>query len=119
MKFGVYCLGLSELIFQDDDAARRLQRGAVIDQFTSPRRDPQLIAGVAAVSALGALWGEEFRLVEASQERCGGSQNLGGATHAIGGVVLVIELVVRFNLGGTVLVLYHNTFETPGRLASG
>ncbi len=58
MKFGINGVGISELIFEDDDAARRIEGGAVIDQFTSPRRDPQLIAGVAAVSALGALRGE-------------------------------------------------------------
>jgi hypothetical protein len=39
-KFGVHRVGFSELVFKDDDAARRLQRGAVIDQFTNPRRDP-------------------------------------------------------------------------------
>ena len=55
MKFGVDGVGLSELIFKDDDAARRIEGGAVVNQFTSTRRDPQLIAGVAAVSALGAL----------------------------------------------------------------
>jgi hypothetical protein len=55
VKFGVGCVGLSELIFKDNDAAGRIERGAVIDQFTSPRRDPQLIAGVAAVAAFGAL----------------------------------------------------------------
>ena len=55
MKFGVDGVGLSELIFKDDDAARRIEGGTAVDQFTSPRSDPQLIAGVAAVSALGAL----------------------------------------------------------------
>ena len=99
MKFGVDGVGLSELIFKDDDAARRVERGAAVDEFTNPRRDPQLIAGVAAVSALGALRCQKFRLVEASQEPWGGSQDLCGATHAVGGVVLVIELVVRVTVG--------------------
>jgi len=55
VKFSVDGVGLSELIFKDDDAARRIEGGTAVDQFTSPRRDPQLVAGVAAVSALGAL----------------------------------------------------------------
>ena len=57
MKFGVDGAGLSELIFKDDDATRRVQSGTVIDEFSGPGRDPQLIAGVAAMSPLGALWG--------------------------------------------------------------
>jgi hypothetical protein len=55
LEFGVDGVGLSELVFKDDDAACRFERGATIDQFTSPRGDPQLIAGVAAVAALRAL----------------------------------------------------------------
>jgi hypothetical protein len=31
VKFGVGCVGLGELIFEDDDAARRVEGGAVID----------------------------------------------------------------------------------------
>ena len=55
LEFGVDGVGLSQLIFKDDDATRRVEGGAAIDQFTSPRGDPQLIAGVAAVAALRAL----------------------------------------------------------------
>ncbi len=55
MKFGVDGVRLSELVFKDDDAARRIKGGAAVDQFTSPCRDPQLVAGVATVSALGTL----------------------------------------------------------------
>ena len=55
VKFSVDGVGRSELIFKDDDAARRIERGTTVDQFTSPRSDPQLISRVAAVSALGAL----------------------------------------------------------------
>ena len=58
LEFGVNGLGLSELVFKDDDATRCIEGGAAIDQFTSPRGDPQLIAGVAAVTALGALRSE-------------------------------------------------------------
>ena len=66
VEFGVDGLGLSELIFKDDDAARRIEGGTAVDQFTSPGGDPQLIAGIAPVSALGALGYEKFGLVEAS-----------------------------------------------------
>jgi len=119
VKFGVDGVGLSELIFKDDDAARRIEGGTAVDQFTSPRGDPQLIAGIAAVSALGALGCEKFGLVEASQESWGGSQDLGGATHAVGGVVLVVELIVRVTVGRFVLRVYHNTFRgtLPGKSA--
>jgi hypothetical protein len=55
LEFGVDGLGLGELIFKDDDSARRIEGGTTVDQFTSPRGDPQLIAGVAAVAALRAL----------------------------------------------------------------
>ena len=71
----------------------------------------QLIAGVATVSALGTLRYEQFRLVEASQETRGGSQNLGGTTHAVSGIVLVIKLIVRVTVGRAALSLYHNTFR--------
>src|SRR4051794_33874920 len=66
VKFDVDGVGFCELIFEDDDAARRVECGAAIDQFTGPGRDSQLIAGVAAVSALRAFRCEEFRLIEAS-----------------------------------------------------
>jgi hypothetical protein len=55
LEFGVDGLSLGELIFEDDDSARRLEGGTAVDQFTSPRRDPQLIAGIAAMAALRAL----------------------------------------------------------------
>jgi hypothetical protein len=68
VKFGVDGVGFGELVFEDDDAARGIQCGAVVDEFTGSGREPQLVTGVAAVSALGALRGEQFRLVEAAQE---------------------------------------------------
>ena len=55
VEFGVYGVGFSELIFEDDYAARRIERGATIDQFTCPGCDPKLISGVTAVAAFGAL----------------------------------------------------------------
>ena len=111
MEFGVDGVGLSELIFKDDDAARRIEGGTAVDQFTSPGRDPQLIAGIAPVSALGALGYEKFGLIEASQEPWGSSQNLGGTTHAVGGVVLVVKLIVRVTVGRVVPCVCHNAFR--------
>jgi hypothetical protein len=111
VQFGVDGVGFGELVFEDDDAARCVECGAVIDEFAGPGSDAQLVAGVAAVSALGPLGGEEFRFVEAAQESWGGSQDLSGATHAVGGVVLVIDLVVRVTVGRTVIRLCHNTFQ--------
>ena len=52
VQFGVDGLGFSELIFEDDDAARCVKGGAAVDEFASPGRDPQLVAGVATVSTL-------------------------------------------------------------------
>lgn len=55
LEFGVDGLSLGELIFKDDDSARRIKGGTAVNQFTSPRGDPQLIAGIAAMAALRAL----------------------------------------------------------------
>jgi hypothetical protein len=40
-----------KFVFQDDDAAGGVERGAVVDEFAGAGGDPQLVAGVAAVSA--------------------------------------------------------------------
>ena len=111
MKFGVDGLGFCELVLEDDDAARGIECGAVVDEFAGSGRDPQLIAGVAAVPALGALRCEQFRLVEATQKSWGGSQDLGGVPHAVCGKVLVIDLVIRVTVGRSVIRLFHNAFQ--------
>ncbi len=51
--------GFVELVFEGDDAARGVDGGALIDQFSHPRGRPQLVAGVAAVPAGGALQGDQ------------------------------------------------------------
>jgi hypothetical protein len=66
VKFGVDGAGFGELVFEDDDAARGIECGAVVDEFAGSGRDPQLIARVAAVPAVGSLGGEQLRLVEAA-----------------------------------------------------
>ena len=55
MKVGVGGVRFGQLIFKDDDAARRVECGALVDEFTDPGCDAQLVAGVAAVTAFGAL----------------------------------------------------------------
>lgn len=56
---GVDALGFLKLVFEDDDPACRLDRGAAVDEFTRTGRDTQLIARVAAVSTLGAQWRDQ------------------------------------------------------------
>ena len=90
-KFGVDTSGFGELVFEDDDAARGLQRGTTGDEFVGAGGDTELVAGVAAVSALGALGGEEFRGVETAQERLPDAEDVGGLAHAVCRVIFVVE----------------------------
>jgi hypothetical protein len=57
--FGVDALGFFELVFEDDDAAGGLDRGALVDEFPRAGGDAQLVAGVAAVAAFGAQRGDQ------------------------------------------------------------
>jgi hypothetical protein len=90
-KFGVDTARFGELIFEDDDPARRLQGGAAGDEFVGASGETELVAGVAAVSAVGALRGEEFRGVETTQERLPHTENVGGLAHAVRRVVFVVK----------------------------
>lgn len=54
----------SKLIFEDDDAARGVERSALIEQITDPRRNPELEARVSPVTALGSMRNQQIRLVE-------------------------------------------------------
>ena len=90
-KFGVDASGFGELVFEDDDPARRLQRGTAGDEFVGAGGDAELVAGVAAVPAVGALRGEEFRGVETTQERLPDPENVGGLAHAVRRVIFVVE----------------------------
>jgi hypothetical protein len=56
--------GFFELVFEDDDAAGRLQRGALVADFSGAGGQPKLVAGVAAVAAAGALRVDQFRVAE-------------------------------------------------------
>ena len=92
LEFGVDASGLGELVFEDDDAACGIERGALVDQFAGSGGDAELVSGVAAVPALRASGGEELRGVEAAEECLCHAENLGGMAHAVGRVVLVVEL---------------------------
>ncbi|OKI41284.1 hypothetical protein A6A29_38115 [Streptomyces sp. TSRI0281] len=61
MVFGVDALGFFKLVFEDDDAAGRLDGGALVDEFAGAGGDAQLIAGAAALSLL-PLWQRRCRL---------------------------------------------------------
>src|SRR5688500_8950763 len=83
------------LVFQDDDPAGGFQSGAAVDHFPGPRRQTQLVAGVTAMPAGGPERGDQFRLVEAAQKVRRGAGDLRGATHRVGGIVLIVEHVIR------------------------
>lgn len=68
-QFFVDALGFDELVLEDDDAAGRLDRGALVDEFTGAGGDFQLIAGVAAVAAFGAQRSDEAGFADGPQER--------------------------------------------------
>ena len=93
--FGVDALGFLELVFEDDDAARGLDSGPLIDKFPRAGGDAQLVAGVAAVAAFGAQRGDQAGLADGAQETLGGAEHLGGPAHGVGGVVVVIETAER------------------------
>ncbi|OQM77807.1 hypothetical protein B0E55_06300 [Rhodococcus sp. 66b] len=92
LEFGVDAARFGELVFEDDDPARGLEWGAGGDEFVCAGGDAQLIARVAAVPTRGALWGEQFRGIEAAQESLPYAEEFGGVAHAVGGIVFVVEL---------------------------
>ena len=48
-EFGVDALSLLELVFEDDDAAGGLDRGALVDELPGAGGDAQLVAGVGVI----------------------------------------------------------------------
>ena len=91
LKLGVDATGFGELVFEDDDAASRVERRAVGYEFVRAGCDAQLVAGVAAMSALRALWGKQFRGIEATKESLPDTEDLGRMSHAVRRIVLVVE----------------------------
>src|SRR5690242_21864189 len=86
--------GFLELVLEDDDAAGGGHVGALMAQVSGPGGEPQLVAGVAAVPAGGAVRVDQFRLAEPAQEVLRHADDLRGAAHGVGGVVLIVEHVV-------------------------
>jgi len=60
---------LGELLLQLDDAADGLQGNALVGHGDDLLDDPDLVAGVAALTARGPLRGDDPQLVDAAQER--------------------------------------------------
>jgi hypothetical protein len=92
LKFGVDATRFGELVLENDDPARSLEWSAGGDEFVCAGGHTQLIARVAAVPTRGALWGEQFRGIEAAQEPLPHAEEFGGVAHAVGGIVFVVEL---------------------------
>jgi len=92
LKFCVDAARFGELVFENDDPARSLEWSAGGDEFVRAGGDTQLVARVAAVPTGRALWGEEFRGIEAAKEPLPHAEELGGVAHAVGGIVFVVEL---------------------------
>jgi hypothetical protein len=103
LEFGVDAPGPGELVFEDDDAARGIECGALVDQFAGPGGDAELVTGVAAVPALRTPGGQQFGGVKAAEECLCHAEDLGGMAHAVGRVVLVVELPGRVVVGRIVL----------------
>jgi len=70
--------GFFELVFEDDDAAGCLDRGALVDELTRSGRDAQLVTEVAAVTARAAVRGDQAGFAEGAQETLRGAEHLGG-----------------------------------------
>ena len=94
LELGVDALRFGELIFEDDDAAGSVQRGGVADELVGPGSEAELVAGVAAVPPAGALRCDQPGRVQAAEESWRDAQDFRGTAHAVGGVVVVIELLI-------------------------
>ena len=118
--FGVEALGFLELVFEDDDAAGGLDGGAVVDEFPGAGGDAQLVAGVAAVAALGPQGGDQPGFADGSEEARRSTDHLGGATHGVGGEVVIVESIggLRWVLLGH-LHLFLKRVEGPRCIHTG
>ena len=105
--------GFLELVFENDDAARGVESGALVDQFAGAGSQAELVTGVAAVSAGRAVRRDQFRLVQTAQKCLRGADDFRRTPHRVGGVVLIAEHVIR--------ALTHSPLhvEGPGAQAPG
>jgi len=81
------------VVFEDDDPAPApacgFDRGALVDEFTRAGRDAQLVAALAAVSALGAQWCDQSCFARGAEKAGSGTERLGGPVHRVSGIVVV------------------------------
>src|SRR5690242_14669459 len=92
---GVDALRFLELVLEDHDAARGLDRGPLVDELAGARGDPQLVAGVPAVSSLRAERSDQTSLTDGSEEGRGGAEHLGCPAHRVRGVVVVVQTIIQ------------------------
>ena len=92
---GVDALRFLELVLEDDDAARGLDRSPLVDEFPGARGDPQLVAGVPAMSSLRAERSDQTGLTDGPEEGRGGAEHLGCPAHRGRGIVFVIKTILR------------------------
>ncbi len=95
LQFRVDAPCFFELVFQDDDAAGRLDGGALVDEFAGACCDAQLVAAIAAVAALRAERRNQPGLPDGPQKGGGRAEYLGRSPHGVGGVIVVVETAVR------------------------
>ena len=70
LEVGVDASGLGELVFEDDNAARGLECGALVDQFAGAGGKSELVAGVATVTARGAAGVSSFAASRLRKNAC-------------------------------------------------
>lgn len=70
--------GFGELVFENDDAARGIKCCAGGNEFVGAGGETELVARVAPVPAFRALRGEEFRGVEAAENRLPDAEDVRG-----------------------------------------
>src|SRR6185295_15489046 len=82
-------VGGVELVLQGDDPAGGRQGRAAVDQLAHPGGQVELVPGVAAVPAGGAVRLDEPGRVEGTQEGRGHADHVGGPAHRVRGVMEV------------------------------
>lgn len=93
VQFGVELAGFVELILKNDDAARGLEAGALVDQFPHVSGETKLVARIASVLAGRALRRQELRFIQSTQNPGVVPSNSAAPVHRVGGMVFVVEVV--------------------------
>lgn len=90
-QVGDRALGLGQFVLKKDDPRRRGHRQARVHQCPGTGGEIQLMTGVPPVSTCRALWHKQTGVTEATQEIRGDIENLGRGTHAVRGVMDVVD----------------------------